>query len=471
MNTEVWQTSDTVPHHSWTGREKAWLTYAGSLTAKLRFALQGEIDHRLRFEGWGRSTSDESKPLNIAADSDVWVRDIDWMCDDQLLVAARVVIPKGTLTGKGRILQAIGNRSIGDVLFSDPHLKRGQIEVIKLKPGHPYHQKVRHHLAVPLQSVWARRSLFYFHGQPLLICEIFLSPVFDVELTHQKEPLLKRLSAYGRLMRFDRPIGILLLLWPMLWALWIAARGLPKVGVLGVFVLGAIVMRAAGCVINDVADRKIDSYVKRTKKRPLATGEISAKAAIVLFVALCAVACLLVLSLNALTIQFAAMGVLITVIYPFMKRHTHWPQLVLGVAFAWSVPMAFAAQIGHVPGVAWVLFAAAVCWPIAYDTQYAMVDRADDINIGVKSTAVLFGGYDRFMIGLFQGAMLVLLLLLGVLLQLSFWFYVGLSVAAALMGYQQYLIRHREPAPCFRAFLNNHWVGLVIFIGLFVHSI
>lgn len=271
---------------------------------------------------------------------------------------------------------------------------------------------------------------------------------------------------YWRLMRFDRPIGALLLLWPTLWGLWIAVRGLPNLFILLIFILGVILMRAAGCVINDFADRNFDRHVERTKKRPLTTGRVSVKEAIILFIVLCLLAFALVLFLNVLTIALAMIGVVLATFYPFMKRYTHLPQVVLGIAFSWGVPMAFAAQVDTVPVIAWILFSAVICWTVAYDTEYAMSDRSDDIKIGIKSTAILLGRFDRWVIGLLQILMLCILATVGMVLQLTIWFYFSLLIAAGLMAYQQVLIRARDPTLCFRAFLNNNWVGFVIFVGI-----
>ncbi len=271
-------------------------------------------------------------------------------------------------------------------------------------------------------------------------------------------------------MRFDKPIGILLLLWPTLWALWIAGKGFPPWPVLLIFVLGVVLMRAAGCVINDFADRHFDAHVERTKNRPLATGEVSAKAALVLFASLMLCAFLLILFLNALTIKLALVGAVLATIYPFSKRFIAMPQFVLGLAFAWGIPMAFAALTGAVPAMAWLLFAIGVLWPLAYDTQYAMVDRNDDVKIGIKSTAILFGRCDRLMIALMQIVIIFLFVVLGLRLDFSIWFYFALSVAVLLMIYQHFLIRHRDRTACFRAFLNNHWVGLIIFCGIFIQK-
>ncbi|ENM5774988.1 4-hydroxybenzoate octaprenyltransferase [Vibrio mimicus] len=272
--------------------------------------------------------------------------------------------------------------------------------------------------------------------------------------------------AYWQLMRMDRPIGSLLLLWPTLWALLLAAQGLPDVRVLVVFVLGVFLMRSAGCVINDFADRHVDGHVKRTSQRPLPAGLVSAKEALLLFVVLAVTAFLLVLTMNTLTIQLSFVGILLAFIYPFMKRYTHLPQLVLGLAFSWSIPMAWSAQADTLPPQVWVLFLINALWTVAYDTQYAMVDRDDDVKIGIKSTAILFGRWDKRIIGLLQLATLGLLVALGQGLELSASYYWSLLVAAGLFAYQQHLIRYRERMPCFQAFLNNNYVGMAITAGI-----
>lgn len=277
---------------------------------------------------------------------------------------------------------------------------------------------------------------------------------------------------YLRLMRFDKPIGIFLLLWPTLWALWLAAGGLPSLKTLTIFILGVVVMRAAGCIMNDFADRNIDKYVQRTQLRPLVTEVVGTVEAIVLFGILCLFALGFVALLNRFVLELAMVGIILIVIYPFLKRVTHFPQFWLGLTFSWSIPMAFAAERGESMSViAWILFVTAVCWAISYDTQYAMVDREDDLKIGVKSTAILFGRYDRLMIALLQGGMLVLFCILGGRLKLNYWFYLGLLAAFVLMIYQQMLIRYRKPENCFAAFRNNNLVGLVIFLGIFLSYI
>ncbi|MGP9678361.1 4-hydroxybenzoate octaprenyltransferase [Halomonas sp. AOP27-A1-41] len=275
-----------------------------------------------------------------------------------------------------------------------------------------------------------------------------------------------RVADFLHLMRLDRPIGTWLLMWPTLWALWVATNGVPGRNVLLIFVAGVYVMRAAGCVVNDYADRHVDGHVKRTKHRPLATGRISETEAQLLFIGLVTIAFVLVLLTNWFTVLLSIGGVILAFIYPFMKRYTHLPQVVLGAAFSWAIPMAFGAVLGYVPVEAWLLFFANVLWTVAYDTQYAMVDRDDDLKIGIKSTAVLFGSADRLMIGLLQLATLVLLAFVGVRVGLGGFFWLGLAGMAATFIHQQRLIRHRERDPCFQAFLNNYWSGLLVFAGI-----
>lgn len=278
--------------------------------------------------------------------------------------------------------------------------------------------------------------------------------------------IAERLRRYVRLVRLDRPIGIFLLMWPALWALWLGGNGQPPWGIVLVFVFGVVLMRSAGCAINDFADRHIDGRVERTKARPLATGEVSPKEAVGVFAVLSLIAFGLVLTLNWQTVALSVVAVILTALYPFMKRVTHVPQLILGAAFGWAVPMAYTAINGEVPTVAWWLFAATLIWALIYDTQYAMVDRNDDLKIGVKSTAILFGRHDRLIIGLLQLLMLGLLVWVGLESGLGSLYFLGLGLAAALFGYQQYLIRGRDRGLCFQAFLNNNYFGMAVFVGL-----
>lgn len=280
---------------------------------------------------------------------------------------------------------------------------------------------------------------------------------------------LANAKPYWQLMRADKPIGTLLLLWPALWALWLAAEGLPDFSILLVFVLGVFFMRSAGCVINDFADRKVDAHVKRTAQRPLATGVVSEREALTLFFGLVALSFLLVLSQNTFTILLSFAALVLAAIYPFMKRYTHLPQLFLGLAFSWCIPMAYAAQTNTVPAEAWLLLVSNVCWTVAYDTKYAMVDRDDDLKVGIKSTAILFGRFDKLIVAFLQAASLLCLALLGHLKQLGFIFDLGLLAAAVLFVYQQKLIRYRDRDACFQAFLNNNYVGLAVFLGIASH--
>ncbi len=278
-----------------------------------------------------------------------------------------------------------------------------------------------------------------------------------------------RLDLYARLIRLEKPIGAYLLLWPTLWALAVAAEGSPDGWVLFVFVCGVFLMRSAGCAINDYADRDIDLHVARTRERPLTSGKIAPKEALAVFAVLGVIAFLLVLSLNRFTIQLSFVGIVLAASYPYMKRFHYLPQVHLGAAFGWAVPMAFAAQTGTIPKQGWLLFVGALLWAVAYDTIYSMVDREDDLKLGVKSTAILFGDYDRGMIALFQLLFLLALVLVGIDLQFSGVYYLGLGVAALLLGYEQFLIADRVPAHCFAAFLHNHWVGAVVFAGIMGH--
>lgn len=279
----------------------------------------------------------------------------------------------------------------------------------------------------------------------------------------------KKLRSYHQLMRTDKPIGALLLLWPTLWALWLATPGIPPLTILAIFVAGVWLMRAAGCVVNDYADRKLDGHVKRTAQRPMPSGAVSEIEAKILFVGLIILAFLLVLMLNTMTILLSIAALALAWMYPFMKRYTHLPQVVLGAAFGWSIPMAFSAIGESLPLTCWLLFIANICWTVAYDTQYAMVDRDDDVKIGIKSTAILFGKQDKLIIGMLQIAVIALMAIIGMLNALNGAFYWSLLLASALFIHQQKLIAGRVRNDCFRAFMNNNYVGLVLFLGIAVN--
>jgi 4-hydroxybenzoate polyprenyltransferase len=282
----------------------------------------------------------------------------------------------------------------------------------------------------------------------------------------ERSRVLQRLREYARLMRIDRPIGIWLLLWPVLWALWVAASGHPDERLFVIFVIGTFVMRSAGCVMNDFADREFDPHVRRTADRPLAKQSVSPAEALGLFAVLALAALALVIPLNRPTQVLALIGGVLAVTYPFLKRFFSLPQAYLGAAFGWSVPMVFAAQTGSVPPQAWVMFLSVVLWTTAYDTIYAMVDREDDLVIGIRSSAILFGRADRAIIAVLQAGALAGLAVVGLMCGLGRWYWYGLVVAAALSGHQQWLIRERDPDRCFRAFLGNNLFGLAVFAGI-----
>ena len=273
-------------------------------------------------------------------------------------------------------------------------------------------------------------------------------------------------SALLRLIRWDKPIGSLLLLWPTLWALWIAAEGVPDAKLLVIFGLGTVLMRSAGCIVNDLADRNFDGSVARTRGRPLVTGQVSVGEAVAFFIVLCLIAFGLVLMTNLTTIALSIPALILASSYPLMKRYTHLPQVVLGIAFSWSIPMAFAAQREALPPALWLLFTGSLLGTVVYDTKYAMVDREDDLSIGIKSTAILFGESDRVIIGVLQLLCLAALALAGKQFGLGGPYYLGLLAAAGLFAYHLYLIRDRDEAACFKAFKHNSWVGLVIFLGI-----
>ncbi len=281
--------------------------------------------------------------------------------------------------------------------------------------------------------------------------------------------IVSQVRNYGKLMRVDKPIGTWLLLWPTLWALWLAGEGAPNQGLFVVFVLGVFIMRSAGCVLNDFVDRKIDPYVERTRTRPLATGAVAPLEALTLFAALGLIAIGLATMLNRQAQLLAVVAAGLTIAYPFIKRYVSIPQFVLGAAFGWAAPMAFAAQTGETPELAWLVFGTALIWAVVYDTFYAMVDREDDQKLGVKSTAILFGEMDLFIIAGLQALLVLAFILIGYRAELGFWYYLSVAISAGMMAWHLWLARDRQPAGCFEAFLKNHYIGMVIFIGIVLH--
>ena len=270
-------------------------------------------------------------------------------------------------------------------------------------------------------------------------------------------------------MRLDKPIGIWLLMWPMLWSMWVSTDGQVNKTLLIVFLIGVIIMRSAGCVLNDIADKNIDPFVKRTKDRPIASGKVSVREGKKLFILLMAIAFSLLFFLNTSTKLLALVGALITTVYPFLKRIISAPQLFLGVAFGWAVPMTFSANLGYVNTLGWLIFVTAIIWAIIYDTYYAMVDRDDDINLPVKSTAILFGKYDLLIIGICQIIMVFLLILLAKIMNATIWVYLSIFISSCIMMHHQIITKKRQREACFRAFYNNHYIGMVMFIGILLN--
>jgi len=278
-----------------------------------------------------------------------------------------------------------------------------------------------------------------------------------------------KFKQYLLLIRLNRPIGIFLLLWPTLWGLWIASEGFPNTKILVVFLLGIFLMRSAGCILNDIIDKDFDKFVSRTQNRPLASDKLSSIEAFIVAISLIFIAFLLVLTTNTLTVQLSFIAIILAGTYPFLKRHTYLPQFFLGLTFGWSIPMAFAATTNSIPKIAWLLLIANILWAVVYDTIYAMIDREDDLKIGIKSTAILFDDADRFIIGLIQSLVLIALIVIGQQASLNTIYYFSLIIGGCLFLYQLYLIRNRDPKECMRAFLNNNWFGLVVFIGLYIN--
>lgn len=278
-----------------------------------------------------------------------------------------------------------------------------------------------------------------------------------------------KFKQYLLLIRLNRPIGIFLLLWPTLWGLWIASEGFPNTKILVVFLFGVFLMRSAGCILNDIIDKDFDKFVARTQNRPLASDKLSSIEAFIVAISLIFIAFLLVLTTNTLTVQLSFVAIILAGTYPFLKRHTYLPQFFLGLTFGWSIPMAFAATTNSIPKIAWLLLIANILWTVVYDTIYAMIDREDDLKIGIKSTAILFDDADIFIIGLIQSLVLIALIVIGQQASLNTIYYFSLIIGGCLFLYQLYLIRNRDPKKCMQAFLNNNWFGLVVFIGLFIN--
>nr|BFE92569.1 hypothetical protein GCM10020185_31050 [Pseudomonas brassicacearum subsp. brassicacearum] len=446
-----------------------WLFDEGSLTRRLTRLSDGHFSVTPLFEGWQPLRADECAALDLAEGSEGWVREVYLRGHDQPWVFARSVAARSALQGDGLQMDELGSRSLGELLFCDQAFQRRAIEVCHY-PDAGLPEEVR------ASGLWGRRSRFDRGALSVLVAEIFPAAPVDrrpclfgellmyVQLLKSLNRLNPRAWDFVQLTRMDKPIGIYLLLWPTLWALWIAGEGSPSIANVVIFVLGVVLTRAGGCVINDWADRKVDGHVKRTEQRPLVSGKISSKEALVFFAVLMSVSFLLVLCTNTPTILLSLGGLALAFSYPFMKRYTYYPQVVLGAAFSWGMPMAFTAETGHLPAAAWLLYIANLLWTVGYDTYYAMTDRDDDLRIGVKSTAILFGDADRVIILSLQGLALGCLLLAGAKFQLGGWFHLGLVAAAACFAWEFWYTRDRDRMRCFKAFLHNHWAGLAIFL-------
>jgi 4-hydroxybenzoate polyprenyltransferase len=429
-----------------------WLTLRGQLTNALRAAWLGAFSLERLGESEVSLSADEAGRLGVARGPG-WAREVQMTAGGHVLVIARSVAPALTLEACPW-LREIGDAPLGEALEAHAPTERDEFEYRAFAAGENAPGTLG--MVPPPGPAWARRS-------------VFVNADAGPHRSAETRQLARQAYAYARLMRLDRPIGIWLLMWPTLWALWIAGEGRPDPHVFIVFVVGVVLMRSAGCAINDFADRHVDGEVRRTRDRPLAVGEVSATEALLLFAGLSLIAFGLVLTLNRLTIWLAIAGAALAVVYPFAKRYIATPQIVLGAAFGWSVPMAFAAQTGELGRLPWLLFLCVLIWAVVYDTMYAMVDRQDDLRIGVKSTAILFGEADRMIIGALQLTLLVGLFLVGERAGLGGWYNAGLAVAGVLALYQQWLIRDRHPQSCFRAFLNNHPFGGAVFAGILLH--
>ncbi len=450
---------------------KPWLSNAYILSKHLKANCQQWSLQRL---------SESMQPLNQAnqtrlntTDKQAWQREIHHCEQGKPIIFAQLIVPQSTYQALEQELGDLQENPIGEtLLYHNPEVWRSHFEYKKITRDDIDFAHAFDDLSIPSNSLWARRSVFYWRGLPLLITEVFS----DAMPTYQKVSgattgayrLMSKLRDYIQLTRFHRPLPILLIIWPTLWALWIANKGTPEIKYLLVFIIGAILMRAAGCVFNDITDRQVDGFIERTKMRPLATGRIRTRAAVVFGCLLSFIAFLLViLFLNRLSIILAIIGLILACIYPLMKRITHLPQVVLGIAFNWGVIMAFAAIQNKVPTMAWGILIIALIWTVAYDTIYALADIQDDQKIGIKSTAVLFGRHNTLAIASLQVLSLVGFILLGAHQHFNSRYFVCLLGVIALFAYQHYLIRERTIANCIRAFSNNHWIGLLIFIALF----
>jgi len=455
---------------------RPWLAKTYSLHRQLK-ASTAEVSLTLLSQGKESLSSSEIHTLNT---SKGWVREICHTVKADHVIYGRVAIPADTYELMQKELAQLGDRPIGDtLLFHHRGVRRGKFEYAQIDAKDPDYQSAFKALKVKSGTLWARRSIFYWYEHPFIITEIFVEDrlpkcVRNWAASVPGFRLKTKLLDYLYLIRLHRPLPILLLLWPVYWALWIASAGFPSLKYFVIFTLGVIVMRSAGDIFNDLADRKLDKAVERTKLRPLATGRVSVKEALGLAFVLSFIALVLVLFLNPLCWVLAIVGFGLAVAYPWCKRVTHFPQVVLGLAYNWGIPMVFAAVQNRIPLIAWLLLILTVLWTVVYDTMYALADRQYDLQTGIKSTAVIFGRYAERIIAVLQVVFLIGMAFSGWYLQLSLWYYVALVLSVPFFIFQHRLLPGYEIKNCIRAFANNHWVGLLIWVGIllsYVYSI
>lgn len=422
----------------------AWLIKPERLTEQLKKTVKNYKLQLIR-ECLREATTEESQLLNTQGQ--VWVREISHQSDEAELIQASVVVSANTYYQFQPTFDNLKNNSIGNALFfNNPEVTRSAFEYAKIA------------------GRWARRSVFCWNTHKIIITEIFTEDLPAYQKKVISLTLWQKLKAYLYLMRLHRPIPILMILWPTYWGLWLSAHGHPSLKLFLIFTVGAVLMRSAGCVFNDIADRHADRLVERTKTRPITSGQISVRSAVIFACCLCVLAYLLVLQCNPLTIALAWVGLGLALLYPLLKRITNLPQLGLGFAFNWGLIMAFAAIQNTVPGIAWGWLAAAVVWTLVYDTIYAWADVKDDLKIGIKSTAVLLGKHIRLGIAVLQIIFLGMLLVLGLLQAVSWIYYLGLVICAILFVSQHIMIKPNDIKRCIKAFSANHWIGLTVFL-------
>ena len=432
-----------------------WMTESYILTKHLK--MVGNWNMQL-IQNWQQDDTTET-----------WQRHIVHHLDQKPLIYAEVSMPNETHRAYEKQFGELGQKPLGEtLLYHNDAVTRGPFEFMQLTETDLLFQNA--FLYLKNKNLWARRSTFYWKNHPLTIVEIFVTDMPPFKPRSLGDRLMSNVRArftdYCHLIRLHRPIPILLMLWPTLWGLWIASNGIPTLKYLLIFIAGVVIMRSAGDVFNDLADRNFDGFIERTKMRPLATGRISVKAALIFACILCLLAFGLVLLLNKLCILLAFIGLAIAIAYPFMKRITHFPQVVLGVAYNWGIVMAFAAVQNHIPWQAWYLLGVTVIWTVAYDTMYALADKKDDLKQGIKSTAVIFGNHTHFWIGFLQALTFIGLLTFGLLQHLHWAFYLCLILTLPFFIYQHTLLPDYQIKRCIAAFNNNHWIGLLILIGL-----